>query len=132
MQQWPELPSMSISDRNNHYPSDMTDRPIVMEPHTHALFTRSRQSRTTDLTFTIAFVILSRVKKYQQSCHLPKESQLIPSCAKKPKKVIVYFCDYPCLPGASNARCIVDVKQMPNKDGSGKGQMAAWKVSHAR
>jgi hypothetical protein len=22
-----------------------------------------------------------------------------------------------------------DVKQMPNKDGSGKGQMAAWKVS---
>ena len=22
-----------------------------------------------------------------------------------------------------------DVKQMPNKDGGGKGQMAAWKVS---
>ena len=25
-----------------------------------------------------------------------------------------------------------DVKQMPNKDGGGKGQMAAWKVSRGQ
>ena len=29
----------------------------------------------------------------------------------------------------ANAPSIIDVKQMPNKDGGGKGQMAAWKVS---
>lgn len=30
------------------------------------------------------------------------------------------------------ARLDTDVKQMTNKDGSGKGQMAAWKVSCLR
>jgi hypothetical protein len=30
------------------------------------------------------------------------------------------------------ARLDADVKQMTNKDGSGKGQMAAWKVSCLR
>lgn len=32
----------------------------------------------------------------------------------------------------TDARVDADVKQMPNKDGSGKGQMAAWKVSCLR
>ena len=36
------------------------------------------------------------------------------------------WCHISC---GANAHLSVDVKQMTNKDGSGKGQMAAWKVS---
>ena len=51
--------------------------------------------------------------------------------AKEGLFTIVSQCDLACkLRFNANSRN-ADVKQMPNKDGGGKGQMAAWKVSRA-
>ncbi|KAL9604278.1 MAG: hypothetical protein Q9219_000676 [cf. Caloplaca sp. 3 TL-2023] len=51
--------------------------------------------------------------------------RLLLNCAKRSRKVCRL--DRIECQEKSNARCVLDVKNETNKDGSGKGQMTAWK-----
>ena len=111
----------------------MRSSPIFVLSFTKALPSRTPNHRRDipTLPYTYFAPPFSSAYSRQSKCLLRRESQLILSSVKKSRRVRSPISINRALnhSNSTNAHPYLEVKNEVNKDGSGKGQMTAWKVS---